>query len=104
VAGAWLGCPLPMEGIKSTSLLFPPGTLPAEEKAFALFCGEDSNGCHLEVYPRPNGEVGTSADCGRESRGMTGVAKRLSTLPARALVRVWGQGSFASPLMGIGII
>jgi glycine/D-amino acid oxidase-like deaminating enzyme len=24
---------------------------------YALFCAEDRNGCHLEVYPRPNGEV-----------------------------------------------
>lgn len=23
----------------------------------ALFCAEDDNGCHLEVYPRNNGDV-----------------------------------------------
>lgn len=27
------------------------------QEPYALFCSEDSNGCHLEVYPRPNGDV-----------------------------------------------
>ena len=52
----WIpGQVIPMEGVKSTSIVFE------HEKdsvaPFALFCDEDRNGCHLEVYPRPNGEV-----------------------------------------------
>eukprot|EP00195_Chlamydomonas_chlamydogama_P013559 CAMPEP_0202891534 /NCGR_PEP_ID=MMETSP1392-20130828/1578_1 /ASSEMBLY_ACC=CAM_ASM_000868 /TAXON_ID=225041 /ORGANISM="Chlamydomonas chlamydogama, Strain SAG 11-48b" /LENGTH=400 /DNA_ID=CAMNT_0049575319 /DNA_START=116 /DNA_END=1318 /DNA_ORIENTATION=+ len=52
----WLGCPVPLEGIKSTSLVFKGGDAVRAEP-YALFCSEDSNGCHLEVYPRPNGEI-----------------------------------------------
>ncbi len=55
---------LPMEGIKSTSIVWKPPldddgnvNLDAVE-ATALFCGEDSRfGTHLEVYPRPDGTV-----------------------------------------------
>jgi hypothetical protein len=56
VAGDWFGCIFPMEGVKSTSLVFPACPEVVAEP-FALFCEEDQNGCHLEVYPRPNGEV-----------------------------------------------
>eukprot|EP00746_Dinoflagellata_sp_MGD_P013552 gnl/MRDRNA2_/MRDRNA2_129321_c0_seq1.p1 gnl/MRDRNA2_/MRDRNA2_129321_c0~~gnl/MRDRNA2_/MRDRNA2_129321_c0_seq1.p1 ORF type:complete len:386 (-),score=68.33 gnl/MRDRNA2_/MRDRNA2_129321_c0_seq1:27-1184(-) len=50
----WLaGQAIPMEGIKSTSLVFKRENV----APFALFCGEDRNGCHLEVYPRSSGEV-----------------------------------------------
>ena len=48
---------LPMEGIKSTSIVWKP---PAEGSvdATALFCGEDDRfNTHLEVYPRPDGTV-----------------------------------------------
>ena len=49
---------LPMEGVKSTSIVWKP---PANEDvvdATALFCGEDHRfGTHLEVYPRPDGTV-----------------------------------------------
>lgn len=47
---------LPMEGVKSTSIVWKKG----DEKvdATALFCGEDSRfGTHLEVYPRPDGSI-----------------------------------------------
>ena len=44
-----------MEGIWSTSLLFPPQA-PVSPPA-ALFCGEDEYGCHLEVNPRVDGSV-----------------------------------------------
>ena len=47
---------VPMTGIWSTSLVYGNVAETAQEP-FALFCGEDDNGCHLEVYPRPNGEV-----------------------------------------------
>mmetsp|Transcript_10805 Transcript_10805/g.30649 ORF Transcript_10805/g.30649 Transcript_10805/m.30649 type:complete len:457 (+) Transcript_10805:160-1530(+) len=56
LAGQWLDLPIPMTGVKSTSLVYK-GCTPVQEEPFAMFVGEDSNGCHLEVYPRPNGEV-----------------------------------------------
>jgi len=45
---------VPMEGVHSTSIVFK-----SEEAIdpYALFCGEDENGCHLEVYPRASNEV-----------------------------------------------
>lgn len=48
---------LPMEGIKSTSIVWakPQGE---SVDATALFCGEDDRfGTHLEVYPRPDGTI-----------------------------------------------
>jgi glycine/D-amino acid oxidase-like deaminating enzyme len=48
---------LPMEGIKSTSIVWkkPGGN---DVDATALFCGEDDRfGTHLEVYPRPDGTI-----------------------------------------------
>jgi len=56
LAGDWLGVPIPMEGVKSTSIVYS-GCDSARDEPFALFCAEDSNGCHLEVFPRPNGDV-----------------------------------------------
>ena len=50
------GLEVPMTGIKSVSLLFDASRAVAEEPA-ALFCAEDANACHLEVYPRSTGEV-----------------------------------------------
>jgi glycine/D-amino acid oxidase-like deaminating enzyme len=58
-AGPWSGpmvedlfdVPLPMEGIKSTSLVFNDCT-PVQTEAFACFCEEDSNGCHLGTCMR----------------------------------------------------
>jgi glycine/D-amino acid oxidase-like deaminating enzyme len=53
----WFGIPIPMTGIKSTSIVFraEPGK---EVEPFALFCDEDDRyGTHLEVYPRNSGEV-----------------------------------------------
>jgi hypothetical protein len=50
----WLGLTLPMEGIKSSSIVF--SHVPAvKDEPFACFCAEDSQQCHLELYPRPNG-------------------------------------------------
>jgi glycine/D-amino acid oxidase-like deaminating enzyme len=49
---------LPMEGVKSTSIVWEPPKDGAPVDATALFCGEDSRyGTHLEVYPRPDGTV-----------------------------------------------
>jgi len=52
----WFDIPVPMEGIKSTSIVYHENEA-VRQNPFALFCQEDSNGCHLEVYPRPNGDV-----------------------------------------------
>ena len=53
----WLsdGTKVPMTGIKSTSVVYDHAAAQQKVKAepYALFCGEDKNGCHLEVYPRP---------------------------------------------------
>jgi glycine/D-amino acid oxidase-like deaminating enzyme len=56
----WLGgrVQLPMEGVKSTSIVWEPPSDGSSVDATALFCGEDSRyGTHLEVYPRPDGTV-----------------------------------------------
>ena len=65
----WLDIPLPMEGAWSTSITYRAdgdddamrrmGAAPPS----ALFCAEDARGCHLEVYPRPNGDLYVSG-CG----------------------------------------
>lgn len=57
-AAGWFDVPVPLTGIKSTSIVFDS----SEDERFsreprALFCGEDRNGCHMEVYPRASGEV-----------------------------------------------
>mmetsp|Transcript_11100 Transcript_11100/g.21303 ORF Transcript_11100/g.21303 Transcript_11100/m.21303 type:complete len:425 (+) Transcript_11100:46-1320(+) len=55
-AEEWFGMTVPIEGIKSTSVVYKD-CQPVVEEPFACFCAEDTNGCHLEIYPRPNGEV-----------------------------------------------
>ena len=81
----WLDVPLPIEGVWSTSLIYEsmqqaahthtsaepaapgPSTEPAapgpSTEPAALFVEQDGRGCHLEVYPRPSGEVYVSG-CG----------------------------------------
>lgn len=55
LAQDWFNIPVPMQGIKSTSVVFR-SEKPIEP--FALFCGEEGRwGTHLEVYPRSSGEV-----------------------------------------------
>jgi glycine/D-amino acid oxidase-like deaminating enzyme len=58
LAEDWFGgMPVPITGIKSTSIVFKSADPDAVEP-FALFCGEDDRfGTHLEVYPRNSGEV-----------------------------------------------
>eukprot|EP00808_Paulinella_micropora_P013903 g52621.t1 len=67
----WLNLAVPMEGIESTSIIYSgerPGSenvnashtpTPADSTHRALFCNEDpaGRGTHLEVYPRPGGDV-----------------------------------------------
>lgn len=49
---------LPMEGIKSTSIVWAKPTDTAVVDATALFCGENHEyGTHLEVFPRPDGTI-----------------------------------------------
>ena len=55
-ASEWFGIKVPMTGIRSTSVMYEASEAVMKEPA-ALFCGEDANGCHLEVYPRSTGEV-----------------------------------------------
>ena len=56
LAQDWFDIPVPMTGIKSTSIVFKDTS--AEVEPFALLCGEDDRfGTHLEVYPRNSGEV-----------------------------------------------
>lgn len=55
-ASEWFDIDVPMTGIRSTSIVYEANEAVMREPA-ALFCGEDENGCHLEVYPRSNGEV-----------------------------------------------
>lgn len=50
----WFDLPLPIEGVKSTSLVYR-NLQEVKDEPFACFCGEDDNGCHLELYPRING-------------------------------------------------
>lgn len=54
----WCGYHLPMEGIKSTSLVFRNVPRLGSEEPYACFCAEDDREqCHLEIYPRNNNEV-----------------------------------------------
>ncbi|CAN0194202.1 unnamed protein product, partial [Laminaria digitata] len=48
LAEEWFNIPVPMQGIKSTSIIFG-GSQAVADDPYALFCAEDRNGCHLEV-------------------------------------------------------
>lgn len=52
----WFGLPLPLDGVKSTSLVYKEVHEVVAEP-YACFCEEDKHACHLELYPRPNGEL-----------------------------------------------
>ena len=54
--GAETGLSVPLEGVYSSSIVFEGSPEVAQEPC-ALFCAEDSNSCHLEVYPRVDGSV-----------------------------------------------
>ena len=57
LAEDWFGLHIPMQGIKSTSIVYNdvPGIDLTQHHA--CFCGEDRNGCHLEIYPRPDKQI-----------------------------------------------
>eukprot|EP00286_Rhodomonas_abbreviata_P019439 CAMPEP_0181299600 /NCGR_PEP_ID=MMETSP1101-20121128/6436_1 /TAXON_ID=46948 /ORGANISM="Rhodomonas abbreviata, Strain Caron Lab Isolate" /LENGTH=459 /DNA_ID=CAMNT_0023404767 /DNA_START=192 /DNA_END=1572 /DNA_ORIENTATION=+ len=60
LAEDWFSCPIPMEGVHSTSVIFQAKDTADSSlisSPAALFCAGDDNDCHLEVYPRPNGDV-----------------------------------------------
>uniref|UniRef100_A0A7S2RG03 FAD dependent oxidoreductase domain-containing protein n=1 Tax=Rhizochromulina marina TaxID=1034831 RepID=A0A7S2RG03_9STRA len=50
------GLRVPLEGIYSSSMVFPASDA-VSNRPYALFCAEDSNGCHLELYPRKDGSL-----------------------------------------------
>ena len=52
----WFGLELPMEGVKSTSLIYHDLDS-IKKEPYACFCQEDRNNCHLELYPRLNGTI-----------------------------------------------
>eukprot|EP00854_Cymbomonas_tetramitiformis_P012102 gene12103-14302_t len=53
----WVQMPVPMEGVKSTSLVYQ-NVEEATAEPYALFCGENYKySTHLEVYPRASGEI-----------------------------------------------
>ena len=52
----WFGLPLPLDGVKSTSFAYNE-VCEVVAEPYACFCEEDKNNCHLELYPRPNGEL-----------------------------------------------
>ncbi|VEU41087.1 unnamed protein product [Pseudo-nitzschia multistriata] len=58
----WLGIPMPIEGVLSTSLIYQDG-IPASDSGTAFFFDEDSNGCHLEVFGRKDRSLYVSG-CG----------------------------------------
>jgi glycine/D-amino acid oxidase-like deaminating enzyme len=60
----WLDIPLPIDGVLSTSLLWEQ--LPEHNVTAALFCKDDSNGCHLEIFPRSGQSLYVSGCGGSE--------------------------------------
>ena len=52
----WFGVDCPMQGVWSSSMVFRDCE-PIKKEFAALFCSEDSNGCHVEFYPRPDGSL-----------------------------------------------
>ncbi|EER20425.1 fad oxidoreductase, putative [Perkinsus marinus ATCC 50983] len=50
--GAW-SC----EAEVCSSLVYKETGMAAVSDPHALFCSNDANGCHLEVYPRPDGDI-----------------------------------------------
>ena len=57
LAEDWFDVELPMEGVRSTSIVFKGAGEVVRREFKALFCDEDEHGCHTEVYPRPDGSL-----------------------------------------------
>jgi hypothetical protein len=62
------------------------------QEPYALFCDEDDNGCHLEVFPRNNGEIYVCGCGGSDIMG-----ECTSGLLAR-----WLACLLLSPLLAVG--
>ena len=60
----WFDVPMPVDGVLSTSIVWDD--VPETAVQSALFCNEDSNGCHLEVFPRADGSLYVSGLGGSE--------------------------------------
>lgn len=58
----WLGYPMPIEGVVSTSLIYKD-SIPVSDLGTALFFDEDSNGCSLEIFGRQDRSLYVSG-CG----------------------------------------
>ncbi|CAJ1959052.1 unnamed protein product [Cylindrotheca closterium] len=58
----WLGIPMPIEGVVSTSMLYNNG-IPSSDIGTALFLDSDLNGCHLELFGRKDRSLYVSG-CG----------------------------------------
>lgn len=58
----WLGIPMPIEGVLSTSLVYQD-EITEEDVGTAFFFDDDSNGCHLEVFGRQDKSLYVSG-CG----------------------------------------
>ena len=52
---------MPLEGVYSSSIVYDGGAA-VQQEPVALFCAEDSNSCHLEVYPRAGVNTGQDED------------------------------------------
>ena len=83
MAEDYFGIDLPMEGVKSTSLVYANNAEVVREP-YACFCEEDDNGCHLELYPRSNGDICT-ATCNCISAACT------KLMSVYRYMWVWGQ-------------
>ena len=69
----WLNVPVPIDGVVSTSLVWKDVyndegngyNHDDNHRGIALFCEEDSNGCHLEIYPRIHDQSIYVSGCGQ---------------------------------------
>eukprot|EP00977_Amphora_coffeiformis_P030416 scaffold46860_cov168-Amphora_coffeaeformis.AAC.2 len=68
----WFHIPMPVDGVLSTSLIWDNNNNTTDDSSSftvpshftsAVFCEEDSNGCHLEILPRKNNTLYVSG-CG----------------------------------------
>ena len=80
----WLNIPTPIEGIWSTSCLWEPQSPETDANVMgreptAIFCEEDTQGCHLEVLPRADNSLYVSG-CGL-SRVLSPSVMRSSEAP-----------------------
>lgn len=78
----WLGLPLPLEGVHSTSLVYEEAGAALAAQPAACFAEADARGCELELYPRPTGALYVSG-CG-QPRIVSTEELRAGGVPPRA--------------------